>query len=102
MRNALPAGEAQMRTLNHLQWLRMALIRAKRFYLTHFWGMDIDPTALFSLSVRFDRTNPTGIHVGRNTYIAFDVVILSHDGSRGLWADTWIGQDCFIGARSII
>jgi acetyltransferase-like isoleucine patch superfamily enzyme len=91
-----------MRTLNQLQWLRMLLIRIKRLYLTRFWGMDIEPTALFSLSVRFDMTNPTGIHVGGGTYIAFDAVILSHDASRDLWADTWIGKSCFVGARSII
>jgi acetyltransferase-like isoleucine patch superfamily enzyme len=64
--------------------------------------MDIKSTALFSLSARFDKTNPAGIHIGDDTYVAFDAVILSHDASRDLWADTWIGSFCFIGARSVI
>jgi len=42
------------------------------------------------------------IHIGGETYLAFDVVVLSHDASRDLWADTWIGRCCFVGARSII
>jgi acetyltransferase-like isoleucine patch superfamily enzyme len=64
--------------------------------------MDIDPTATFSLSVRFDKTNPTGLHIGARSYIAFDVAILTHDMTRGLRLDTRIGKHCFIGARSII
>src|SRR5215469_2777766 len=91
-----------MRTLNQLRWLRTLLIRLKWFYLTRVWRMDIKSTALFSLSARFDRTNPTGIHIGDGTYVAFDAVILSHDASRSLWADTWIGKFCFIGARAVI
>jgi acetyltransferase-like isoleucine patch superfamily enzyme len=91
-----------MRTLNQLQWLRRLIIRLKWIYLTGFWQMDIKATALFSLSARFDKTNPTGVHVGDYSYVAFEAVILSHDASRNLWADTWIGKRCFIGARAII
>jgi acetyltransferase-like isoleucine patch superfamily enzyme len=91
-----------MRSLNKLQWLRKLVIRLKWLYLTRFWRMDIKPTVLFSLSARFDKTNPAGIHIGDFTYVAFDAVILTHDASRSLWADTWIGKQCFIGARSII
>jgi len=43
-----------------------------------------------------------GIHIGAGTYVAFDAVIFSRDGARGLYADTWIGRRCFIGARSIV
>ena len=88
--------------LNRFQWLRRALMRTKWLYLTRFWGMDIDPSASFSLSVRFDKTNPRGIHVGAETYIAFEAAILTHDLTRGLYLDTRIGRRCFIGARSII
>lgn len=91
-----------MRTLNNLQWLRRLIIRLKWLYLTRFWRMDIKPTASFSLSARFDKTNPTGIHVGDDTYVAFGAVILSHDVTRNLWADTCIGKCCFIGAHAII
>ncbi|HHY49860.1 MAG TPA: acyltransferase [Alphaproteobacteria bacterium] len=88
--------------LNRFQPLRRALMRAKWLYFTRFWGMDIHPTASFSLSVRFDKTNPKGVHVGAETYVAFDAAILTHDLTRGLYLDTRIGRRCFVGARSII
>lgn len=90
------------RSLNKLRWLRREIVRAKRFYYTRFWGMDIDPTATFSLSVRFDKTYPAGLHIGARTYIAFDAAVLTHDMTRGLRLHTRIGKHCFIGARSII
>ncbi len=89
-------------SLNKLRWLRREIVRAKRFYYTRIWGMDIDPTATFSLSVRFDKTYPQGLHIGARTYIAFDVAILTHDMTRGLRLHTRIGKHCFIGARSIV
>jgi acetyltransferase-like isoleucine patch superfamily enzyme len=91
-----------MRSLNNLWWLRRALVRARWFYYTRFWGMDIDPTARFSLSVRFDTTYPKGVHIGAHTYVAFDTAILTHDMTRGLYLHTRIGQCCFIGGGSII
>jgi acetyltransferase-like isoleucine patch superfamily enzyme len=89
-------------SLNSLEGLRNFLIRARAAYLRYFWGMDIDSTAKFSLSARFDRTHPKGIHVGAETYIAFEATILTHDYVRKLYRDTYIGRGCFIGARSII
>lgn len=91
-----------MRGLHHFKKLRLFLVKARFLYLTKIWGMDIHPTARFSLSVKFDFTHPEGVHVGANTYIAFDVAILTHDMTRGLFVDTYIGENCFIGARSII
>lgn len=89
-------------SLNKLRWLRREIVRVMRFYYTRVWGMDIDPTATFSLSVKFDKTHPAGIHVGARSYIAFDVAILAHDMTRGLRLHTRIGKHCFIGARSVI
>jgi acetyltransferase-like isoleucine patch superfamily enzyme len=89
-------------SLNKLRRLRREIVRVRRFYYNRVWGMDIDPTATFSLSVKFDKTNPAGIHIGARSYIAFDVAILAHDMTRGLRLDTRIGKHCFIGARSII
>jgi acetyltransferase-like isoleucine patch superfamily enzyme len=88
--------------LNKFQWLRRSLMRAKWLYFTKFWGMDIHPSASYSLSVRFDKTNPRGVHIGAETYVAFEAAILTHDLTRGLYLDTRIGKRCFIGARSII
>lgn len=64
--------------------------------------MDLHPTCNFSLSTKFDKTNPRGVHVGEHSYVAFDVVVLAHDMSRGTRAHTRIGKNCFIGGRSLI
>ncbi|MCX5493770.1 acyltransferase [Kaistia dalseonensis] len=90
------------RSLNKLLWLRNIIVKCKYYYYTKLWGMDIHPTATYSLSVKFDKTYPKGVHIGEYSYIAFDVAILAHDRTRGLYRDTRIGKNCFIGARSII
>ncbi len=64
--------------------------------------MDLDPTCRFSLSARFDRTYPRGVHVGPQSYVAFEAAILSHDMTRGLYLHTRVGRHCFIGARSVV
>jgi acetyltransferase-like isoleucine patch superfamily enzyme len=91
-----------LRSLNSLKNVRRLVVDLKRLYLTKIWGMDIDPTVDFSLSARFDKTHPAGIHIGAETYIAFDAAILSHDTTRRMYRHTRIGRRCFIGARSII
>lgn len=101
--NATPVyKKAKRRGLNKLAGLRHLLVDAKRFYLRRFWGMDIHPTAQFSLSAQFDRTFPIGVHVGKNSYVAFDTRVLTHDRTRGLYLHTRIGENCFIGGRSLI
>ncbi|MDI3468416.1 MAG: acetyltransferase protein [Pseudolabrys sp.] len=89
-------------SLNKLLWLRRQIVHAKWLYYTRVWGMDIHRTASFSLSVRFDKTYPKGVHIGAWSYIAFETAILSHDMTRGLYLHTRIGERCFIGARSMI
>lgn len=91
-----------MASLNALSWLRKAIVSSKRAYYNRIWGMDLHPTCTFSLSARFDKTYPKGVHVGAETYVAFDVAILAHDRTRHMYAHTRIGSRCFIGARSII
>lgn len=91
-----------MFALHHLRKIRHILVKSRYFLYTKIWGMDIHPTANFSLSVKFDRTYPKGMHIGAHSYIAFDAAILCHDMTRGLYLDTYIGENCFIGARSII
>lgn len=98
----LQPAKAKRRGLNKLRWLRHSLVSVKRLYLRRLWGMDIAPTAQFSLSAKFDRTFPVGIHVGPNSYVAFDARILAHDMIRGLYLHTRIGANCFVGGRSVI
>lgn len=97
-----PPTKARRRGLNRLRGLRNLLVTVKRLYYTRLWGMDIHPTAQFSLTARFDRTFPAGVHVGPKTYIAFEARILTHDMTRGLYLHTRIGANCFIGGRSLI
>jgi acetyltransferase-like isoleucine patch superfamily enzyme len=87
-----------------LVWLavRSRLIALRRLYYVKVWRMDIHPTAWFSLRVEFDRTHPSGIHIGRESYVAFGAVLLTHDMTRGIYADTRVGERCFIGAHSIL
>lgn len=99
---ARQSGKKPKWGLNVFRPLRDGIVRLKWLYYTKVWGMDIHPTASFSLSAKFDRTNPKGVHVGEETFVAFDAVILAHDLTRGLYLDTRIGRRCFIGARSII
>ncbi|MBT8408058.1 MAG: acyltransferase [Alphaproteobacteria bacterium] len=90
------------RSLNRLKKLRRVLVGIKRWWLRTIWQMDINPTVEMSLSAKFDKTNPKGIHIGPRTYIAFDARILTHDMTRNVKLDTRIGADCFIGGRSLI
>jgi acetyltransferase-like isoleucine patch superfamily enzyme len=88
--------------LNQLRGLRKVLVGAKRQVYVRVFGMDIHPTAEFSLSTYFDRTFPKGVHVGKNTYIALKAIILAHDRTRGLYVHTRIGENCFVGAAAIV
>lgn len=94
--------KARRRGLNRLKALRNLLVSVRRLWCVRVWGMDIDPSAEFSLSAKFDRTFPIGVHIGPDSYIAFEARILTHDMTRGLYLHTRIGKNCFIGGRSLI
>ena len=97
-----PLKKAKKRGLNRLSAVRNILVTLKRTILVRVWGMDIHPTAQMSLSAKLDRTFPPGVHVGANTYLAFESRILTHDRTRGLYLHTRIGENCFIGGRSMV
>lgn len=94
--------KARRRGLNHLSGLRNLLVGVRRWWLVRIWGMDIHPTAQMSMSAKFDPTFPPGVHVGAHSWIAFESRILTHDRTRGLYLHTRVGQNCFIGGRSLI
>ncbi len=98
------AAREPKRNFLRLAWLavRSRVIALRRLYYVRVWGMDIDPSAWFSLRVQFDRTHPSGIHIGPDSYVAFGAVLLTHDMTRGLYADTRVGARCFIGAHSLL
>src|SRR5690349_20016031 len=91
-----------MFNLNKLLKLRGLLVSAKRWMFNNVFGMDLHPTAQFSLSAYFDKSFPKGVHVGAHSWVALQAVILTHDRTRGVYYHTRVGERCFIGARSII
>jgi acetyltransferase-like isoleucine patch superfamily enzyme len=82
--------------------VRDGLLEVRLWFLRKIMKMDIHPTVKISLKANLDQTNPSGVHIDEGTYIAFHAVVLTHDMSRLLTVDTYIGKNCFIGACSII
>lgn len=82
--------------------IRELVLLVQHFVLVKFFKMDIHSSAKISFGARLDKTNPAGIHIGEESYIAGGAIVFSHDYARGLYADTYIGKKCFIGANAII
>lgn len=93
--------KAKKRGLNRILGVRRVIVNCYRWFYKRL-GMDIHPTAEFSLSAKFDKTFPLGVHVGEYSYVAFESRILTHDRTRGIYAHTRVGRNCFIGGRSLI
>ena len=70
--------------------------------MTAVYGMHIDRSARISFGTKLDKTNPKGIHIGEESYIASGALIFTHDYARGIHKDTYIGKRCFIGANAIV
>lgn len=64
--------------------------------------MNIAKNARISFGAKLDKTNPKGIHIADETYVASGAIIFTHDYSRAIHKDTFIGKRCFIGANAII
>ena len=83
--------------------LRNSLLYWRTWYFRTVYGMNIAPDVHISFKSRIDKTNPKGLHIGSETMIAFDSIILAHDfASRIHSGKTVIGKRCFIGCGSII
>ena len=79
--------------------IRRRIIRAIQ---VHVWGMDIHPSARIAATALIDRTWPRGIHIAAGCVIEEEVVILTHDMARGIYLDTRIGENCYLGPRAIV
>lgn len=89
--------------MNIRAFLWRKLVRLYPWYLRKVYKMDIGKDVLISWNAHLDKSiNPKGIHIGDGTAVANGAMILSHDACRRLKADTYIGKNCLIGARSII
>lgn len=75
-------------------------------YLRKVRRIDVGNNCNISWRAIIDRANPKGVHIGNNTRIALEALIIAHDFTRGLtndmWTHTYIGKNCIIGGRAII
>lgn len=84
-------------------------VRAYRMWILHRKGyVNISKDTVIEGGVGLDKLNRKGIHIGSGCLIASGTTILTHehifvkpDGSY-YFKDTYIGNNCFIGVRSLI
>jgi acetoacetyl-CoA synthetase len=82
--------------------LREVVLGLRRQYLVRVWQMDIGEGTAISGSAKLDKTNPRGVHIGKYSVVTFGAAILTHDYVNSLDRDVHIGDNCFIGAHSIV
>lgn len=78
------------------------MISMRHFLFTEMYKMDIAKSARISFGTKLDKTYPQGIHIGEESYFASGAIMFSHDFSRNLKIDTYVGKKCFIGANAIL
>lgn len=88
--------------------LRQHLSRLVRCFYTYFYlkslkGMDIGKNCSVAKSTTMERAYPKSIHIGDNSRISIEAMVLGHDFFRGKeQSDTFIGHNTVIGGRSIV
>lgn len=83
-------------------FIRLIVIGLRYFVQTKVYKMDISRSARISFGTKLDKTNPKGVHIGEESYMASGAILFSHDFSRNLRTHTYVGKRCFIGANAII
>jgi len=82
--------------------LRKLVQKVRRQYFVRVWRMQIGKGSVISFSAKLDKTNPTGIHIGKYSVVTFGASVLTHDWVNNCDRDVYIGDDCFIGSHAII
>ena len=82
--------------------VRIIVISVRHWFFTSVYRMNIDKSARISFGTKLDKTNPKGIYIGKESYLASGAIMFSHDFSRSLKINTYVGKKCFIGANAII
>lgn len=89
--------------MNIREFFWKVLVETYPCWLRMRYGMDIGKNCCISWKAHLDKSiNPKGIHIGDNTWILSEAMILAHDHCRDLITDTYIGSNCVIGVRSIV
>lgn len=89
--------------MNVRKFLWKILVEVYPAWLRWRYKMDIGRNCRISWKAHLDKSiNPKGIHIGDNTWVLSEAMILAHDHCRNLITDTFIGSNCVIGVRSII
>jgi acetyltransferase-like isoleucine patch superfamily enzyme len=73
-----------------------------RIYYCKLFGMAIGENTRIAWTARLDKTNPRGVKIGKNCQISFFASIITHDFVNNKHLETSVGDNCFIGAFSII
>ena len=95
--------------------LRQHLSRLVRCFYTYFYlkslkGMDIGKNCSVAKSATMERAYPKSIHIGDNSRISIEAMVLGHDFFRGKeQSDTFIvlpglkiGNHVFVGAGAVV
>lgn len=83
-------------------FIRVMALNLQHAIYTYIYGMNIHKSARISYGAKLDKTNPKGIHIGEESYVASGAIVFTHDFCRAIHKDTHIGKRCFIGANAII
>lgn len=74
---------------NFRVWAYGKYSKLNRWKMVHIYGMDIGYNVKVSRRAVLDYSkNPRGIHIGNNSMITGNVIVLAHDHVRGLLTDT--------------
>jgi acetyltransferase-like isoleucine patch superfamily enzyme len=82
--------------------LREFVQTLRRLYFIQVWKMQLGEGTVISFGARLDKVNPRGIRIGKYSVVTFGAAVLTHDWVNQCDRDVRIGDNCFIGAHSII
>lgn len=72
-------------------------------YLKYLKGMDIGKNCSVAKSATMERAYPKSVHIGDNSRVSIEAMVLGHDYFRGKeQSDTYIGHNTVIGGRAIV
>lgn len=80
--------------------IRIIVINLKYFVLTKIYGMNLHPTCRIAFGAKLDKSNPKGVFIGEESYVASGARLLTHGGGKS--SNTYIGKRCLIGVEAII